>query len=254
MPYEPVLLARIDKPDSGKLESYRADGGYSTFERVLKDKKPDLAILDVVMPKVNGYELCRHIRRDPLIYLTPILMLSALGGEPEMAHALEQGADDYLIKPFDVGVLFSKVKSLFEKQARIMQKSQLTGLHGGCWVVGLVGLPRAGVPDRDVAPAVLSLRDHPLEVEVLHRVVLDAKGAASHVRVEGRTLRHGPAHQHTVDLEPHVVVRAGGAVALHDEAKSPFPLTLHTAHHAPWFPPAGGLTRDPGGKWVRSRP
>ena len=51
---------------------------------VLKSRKPDLAILDVMMPKVSGYDLCRQIRRDPLIFNTPILMLSALGGEPEV--------------------------------------------------------------------------------------------------------------------------------------------------------------------------
>lgn len=96
----------------------------------LKENQPDLAILDVVMPKMNGYELCRRVRRDPLIFTTPVLMVSALGGEPEIAHALEQGADDYLVKPFDVGVLFAKVKSLLEKQVRIMQKSVLTGFYG----------------------------------------------------------------------------------------------------------------------------
>ena len=97
---------------------------------VIKSKKPDLAILDVMMPKVSGYELCRQIRRDPLIFMTPVLMLSALGGEPEIAHALQQGADDYLVKPFDVGTLFAKVRSLLEKQARIMKVDALTGFHG----------------------------------------------------------------------------------------------------------------------------
>ncbi|RJP74447.1 MAG: response regulator [Candidatus Abyssobacteria bacterium SURF_17] len=132
-----------DDRDLGKLICTRLEGaGYqcsylANSEKafaVLKEKKPDLIILDVMMPKVNGYELCRHIRRDPLIYLTPVLMLSALGGEPEMAHALEQGADDYLMKPFDVGVLFARVKTLLEKHARIMQKNQLTGLYGGEFV------------------------------------------------------------------------------------------------------------------------
>ncbi len=97
---------------------------------VIKDRKPDMAILDVMMPKVSGYDLCRQIRRDPLIFMTPILMLSALGSEPEVAHALQQGADDYLVKPFDVGTLFAKVKSLMEKQARIMKINPTSGFHG----------------------------------------------------------------------------------------------------------------------------
>jgi PleD family two-component response regulator len=97
---------------------------------VIKSKKPDLAILDVMMPKVSGFELCRQIRRDPLIFMTPVLMLSALGGDPEINHARQQGADDYLIKPFDIGTLFAKVKGLMEMQARAMKVNAITGFHG----------------------------------------------------------------------------------------------------------------------------
>lgn len=97
---------------------------------LIKDKKPDLAIIDVIMPKVSGYELCRQIRRDPLIFSTPILMMSALGSEPEIRHALEQGADEYMVKPFDSGVLFSKVKALLEKKTHITKTNSLTGFPG----------------------------------------------------------------------------------------------------------------------------
>src|SRR5262245_44353443 len=54
MPYEPVLLARINKPDSGKLESYRADGGYETFARVLKEKKPEEVVAQVKDSGLRG--------------------------------------------------------------------------------------------------------------------------------------------------------------------------------------------------------
>jgi PleD family two-component response regulator len=97
---------------------------------VIKSKKPDLVMLDVMMPKVSGFELCRQIRRDPLIFMTPVLMLSALGGEPEISHALQQGADDYLIKPFDIGTLFAKVKTLSEMHQRIIKVNPITGFHG----------------------------------------------------------------------------------------------------------------------------
>jgi len=97
---------------------------------LIKKKRPDLAILDVMMPEVSGYDLCRQIRRDPLIFMTPVLMLSAFGGEPEIVHALQQGADDYLVKPFDVGTLFARVKSLLDKQERTMKVNPITRLHG----------------------------------------------------------------------------------------------------------------------------
>ena len=85
-------------------------------------------------------------------------------------------------------------------------------------VGGLVlGLPRAPVPDDDVAGAVLLGRDHALEVEVLDRVVLDVDGHPPDVGVERRALGHGPRHEDAVDLEAEVVVEPGRAVALDDE-------------------------------------
>ena len=84
-------------------------------------------------------------------------------------------------------------------------------------VVGAGRLPRAPVPDDHVAAAVLALGDDALEVEVLDRVVLDVHREPPRLRVERRPLRHRPAGQHAVDLEPEVVVQAAGPVALHDE-------------------------------------
>jgi PleD family two-component response regulator len=142
-----IIAIVEDDRDLGEIIRTRLQGaGYQCFlipdsEKafpVIKSKKPDLAILDVMMPKVSGYELSRHIRRDPLIFMVPVLMLSALGGEPEISHALEQGADDYLVKPFDLGVLFAKVKALLEKQARTLQKNPLTDLYGGEYLKRLI--------------------------------------------------------------------------------------------------------------------
>jgi hypothetical protein len=110
---------------------------------------------------------------------------------------------------------------------------QLAGRHRGCRVVGAVRLPRPGIPHDHVATAVLPGRDHPLEVQVLDRVVLDVHGVAPRRRVECRSLRDGPAHQHPVDLEAQVVVQAAGPVALDDE---------------PWSGPGG-----PGGAASRFR-
>src|SRR5262245_47650202 len=85
-------------------------------------------------------------------------------------------------------------------------------------IARLVRLPRAGVPDDDVAGAVPAGRDHALEVEVLKRMVLDLERGAPDLRIERRSLRHRPTHEHTVDLEAHVVMEAAGAMPLYDEA------------------------------------
>ncbi len=86
-----------------------------------KQELPDLIILDLMMPGMTGYELCRRIRRDPQIYATSILMLSGLGDEPEIVHGLEEGADDYISKPFRVDNLLKKVEALVSKK-NILEK------------------------------------------------------------------------------------------------------------------------------------
>ena len=87
--------------------------------------------------------------------------------------------------------------------------------------VGTVGwLPRAAVPDDDVAAAVLARRDHALEVGVLDGVVLDLHGQPARSGIQGRPLRHGPAEEGPVELQAQVVVQAGGAVALDHEPET----------------------------------
>jgi hypothetical protein len=103
-------------------------------------------------------------------------------------------------------------------QLRAVQRElQLTLLHGPAGVVGLLRLERAPVPDDDVAGAVLAARDDAFEVEVLKGVVLDVNGHAPHGRIEGGPTGHRPTHEDAVDLQPEVIVKSRGAVALHDE-------------------------------------
>ncbi len=79
-------------------------------------------------------------------------------------------------------------------------------------------LPGAPVPHDHVAAAVLARRDDPLEVEVVERMVLDVHRHPLRVRIERRTLRHGPAHEDAIGLEAQVVVQSPGAVTLDDES------------------------------------
>lgn len=75
----------------------------------------DLVILDVMLPKKNGNEVCRSLREEGLS--TPILMLTALGSPSDVIRGLDQGADDYLTKPFDFGVLLARVRSLTRRHS-----------------------------------------------------------------------------------------------------------------------------------------
>jgi DNA-binding response OmpR family regulator len=75
----------------------------------------DLLILDIMLPKKNGRDVCRELRDEGL--MTPILMLTALASEEDMISGLDIGADDYLTKPFSFNVLLARVRSLTRRQS-----------------------------------------------------------------------------------------------------------------------------------------
>jgi two-component system alkaline phosphatase synthesis response regulator PhoP len=86
--------------------------------RALERQMPDLAILDVMMPGVDGYEACRRLRADPKTANLPILMLTARAEEADKVVGLELGADDYLAKPFGERELLARVRALLRRVAR----------------------------------------------------------------------------------------------------------------------------------------
>jgi len=78
----------------------------------IRDERPDLVLLDVMMPKINGFEVCESVRADPTLAEIRILMLTAKGREAEVAKGLALGADAYVAKPFSTRDLVQRVKSL----------------------------------------------------------------------------------------------------------------------------------------------
>ena len=99
-----------------KKEGYEvtvARDGQEAVERILADR-PDLVVLDVMMPKMNGFEVCETIRKDPDLGSVRILMLTAKGREAEVHKGLSLGADAYMPKPFSTHELVDKAKALLE--------------------------------------------------------------------------------------------------------------------------------------------
>ncbi len=87
-----------------------ADSGEEAL-RVLVDHPPDLVLLDILMPGLDGYEVCRRIREDPATAFLPVVMITA-SGDQEKVLAIEAGADDFIAKPFDQAELLARVASL----------------------------------------------------------------------------------------------------------------------------------------------
>ena len=90
--------------------------------RAVDEFKPDLVILDVMMPRLDGFELCRAIAGEPR---RGIIILSARDETSDRIHGLELGADDYLVKPFEFGELLARVKAVLRRRssARIRASS-----------------------------------------------------------------------------------------------------------------------------------
>ena len=81
----------------------------------LKNTKPDIVVLDIVMPRMNGYEVCRRIKSDPQTKDIPVVMCSSKGEEFDRYWGLKQGADAYIAKPFQPTELVGTVKQLLRR-------------------------------------------------------------------------------------------------------------------------------------------
>ena len=86
--------------------------------RAARTRLPDLVVLDVLLPSVDGLEVCRLLKSDPRTKHIPILMLTAKGEESDIVAGLELGADDYVTKPFSPRVLVARVKAALRRRAK----------------------------------------------------------------------------------------------------------------------------------------
>lgn len=93
-------------------------------------EQPDVVILDIMMPDVDGWEICRSLRSDSRTKYIPIIMLTALDETHHVVKGFECGADDYLAKPFDNAELFARIKSVLTKAGKGMAVDLLTKLPG----------------------------------------------------------------------------------------------------------------------------
>lgn len=121
------ILVVEDEPSIREFEvTYLRDTGYQTIEAIdgtmaielFEAHKPDLAIIDINLPKMNGLEVCKAIRSTSTM---PILIVTALGSEEDEVTGLAMGADDYIKKPFNPNILVARVKALLRRHDKTKQ-------------------------------------------------------------------------------------------------------------------------------------
>ncbi|RLD18899.1 MAG: response regulator [Caldiserica bacterium] len=101
--------------EKNNFEVFSADSGMKGLE-ILQNEDIDIVLLDVMMPGMDGYEVCRKIRENPKTKDKPVLMLTALGMGEDFEKALEVGANWYIVKPFKPQQLIERINMLLEEK------------------------------------------------------------------------------------------------------------------------------------------
>jgi len=178
MPQETILLADDDEMIVDVLR-YRLEAeGYTVIvardgEEALQlalSAAPDLVLLDVMMPRMQGWEVCRELRRTSAV---PILMLTARGEEMDRVLGLELGADDYVIKPFSFRELLARIHAHLRRMTRLTPQPVAAQEEDGRAALADVGIDRRRhIVTRAGQPVMLSPREYDLLL-----ALLDAGGA-----------------------------------------------------------------------------
>lgn len=131
-----ILLVEDDRQIREVIEDYFSDKSDSTLTVIcaqdgkeglslLKEKEFDLVILDVMLPEIDGFSLCREIRRESIV---PVLFLTARAREEDILYGYELGCDDYIVKPFSPAELYAKVNAQLKRaKGMVIEKELVCG-------------------------------------------------------------------------------------------------------------------------------
>lgn len=115
---DPLLIELISyRLDAKGYDVFKAADGEQALARAAGDR-PDLIVLDAMMPRIDGFEVLLRLKQDPALAAIPVIMLTARRSEKDIVSALQRGADDYLVKPFIPDELLTRISKLLVKQRR----------------------------------------------------------------------------------------------------------------------------------------
>jgi len=145
-----------------------ATNGFEALE-VAKAEQPDLILLDVMMPKMDGFEACKRLKADPSLSHIPVVMITALDQASDRIRGLEAGADDFLTKPANDLALFARVRSLVRVKMMI---DELRLRDETCKELGFDSAFTA-IADEDLRGKVLLVDDRPNAANSIKKIVND---------------------------------------------------------------------------------
>ena len=128
MSQPPLIIIAEDEPDAAHLVEYRlkrsglqtmiAPDGLAALNTTM-ERRPDLLILDLMLPHMHGLEVCRLLKTSPTTRYIPILLLTALASPGNKLKGFGRGADDYMTKPFEMSELVARVFALLLRAAKV---------------------------------------------------------------------------------------------------------------------------------------
>ncbi len=144
-----------------EYETFVAKNGYQALQRVASHL-PDLILLDIMMPEMDGFEVCRRLKSDETTRDIPVIFITALGDETDESIGLESGAIDYLVKPINPVILKSRVKNHLALRAAMLELDRLNRL-------ALDANPCTGLPgNNSIASAVTEAIENKKPVSVIY--------------------------------------------------------------------------------------
>ena len=117
---DPEMLGYLKTALSGEFETVTAKDGETGF-RLAEESQPDLVLSDVLMPGMNGYDLCRRLKSTLATSHIPVILLTAMDDREHIILGMESGSDDYVVKPFDPKVLSARISNLLHERERLRE-------------------------------------------------------------------------------------------------------------------------------------